>query len=155
MPGQRSGRSGVGREVRDRRLALKLVVEGPPLAEVDDRSRRVRSLRLSKRPDHDPGVRILVANRAKREPERRLHETRERRERLGRHLAHLGDRHRREAVLVEHALEQSDRLLADRSGGDEQHEVDGVREEFRGDPGASLCEQRLRVGDTVDRVAQT
>ncbi len=74
----------------------------------------------------DAALRRLVADRAERQPERVADEAGQRRLHERGDLPDLGDRDGGETVVVEDALEQPDRLLADRSGRDEQDEVDLV-----------------------------
>lgn len=127
-------RDGVGHrrraKVRSVRLVTELacsqVVARPVVAKVDDRPGRVWSRCLCEGGGDDGRVGLLVSDRAEREAEWVLDEARQGGPYDLGDLAYLGDRYRRETPIVEHALEQSDRLLADWSGGDEEHEVDGV-----------------------------
>ena len=68
--------------------------------------------------------------RADREPERVRDQAGERGLDEARDFGDLGDADAGEAGLVASALEQTDRLLADRSSGHQQHEVDRVRDQL-------------------------
>lgn len=72
----------------------------------------------------DLPMRAVVAELAEREPERMRDEAGEGRTHAHRDRWHLGDGDGRDPRLVQTSLEQPDRLLADRSGRDEQGEVD-------------------------------
>ncbi len=106
-------------------LAFAQVV-GPAKSHVDDRSVRMVALGLAYAASDDAALRRLVVHRAERQPERVGDEAGQRRLHERGDLPHLGDRDGGETVVVEDALEQPDRLLADRSGRDEQDEVDLV-----------------------------
>ena len=98
----------------------------PVVAEVDDCPGRVWSCCLCEGGGDDGCVGLLVSDGAEREAEWVLDEACQGGPYDLADLAYLGDRYRREASIVEDALEQSDRLLADWSGGHQEHEVDGV-----------------------------
>ena len=124
-------------------------VVGPLKAEVDDRAGRVRAGGLSHAAlDHLP-LASFVADGAEREPERMGDEAGQRRLDQARDVRRLGDRNRRQSLLVEDSLEQPDRLLADRSRGDEEHEVDAVGPQAACHLRAGLAYERPGVGDVT------
>ena len=107
---------------------------------------------LGRCPQHrveDGAVRRLVTDRAQRQPERVCDDAGQRRTRKAGDLRDLGDRDRGEATRVDRALEQSDRLLTDRSGGDEERQVHPVRGESGSDGGPRLLEQHVRLRDVA------
>ena len=112
----------------------------PAEAEIDDRAGRMGPCRFGQAGAENCAVAGLVADCAQGEPEGMLDQAGERGlDELG-DLSYLGDGDGGEAVLVEDALEQSHGLLADRSGGDEQDEIDGVREQLACDLRAGLVQ---------------
>ena len=76
--------------------------------------------------------------------ERMLHEQRPRGLDLLSDLPDQGQGDGRKPSLIQHALNQSDGLLAHRSGGDEKDEIDRVFLELRGDGGSGFLQQGLR-----------
>lgn len=98
-------------------------VVGPLESQVKDRPGGVLLRGCVQAAAKHVALRRLVVDCAKRQAEGVRHEAGKRRFYQCRDLRHLGDRDGRQAVIVEDSLEQSDRLLADRSGRHEQDQV--------------------------------
>ncbi len=130
-------------------LSLAKVVLLPAEAEVDDRPGRMRPGCFAQAGLEYRPLGGLVADIAEREAEGVLDEAGKRGLAQFGDLADEGDGDRRKPVLVEDPLEQSHGLLADRSGGDEQGEVDGVGHKLTGDRRPTLPQERTRVGDVA------
>lgn len=103
-------------------LACAQVV-GPPVVERHDGTGRVGAGGGLEHLAEDRLVQTLVADLPEGQAEGMSDEARERRLRDAGDGGHLGDRHGGDAGFVQATLEQSDRLLADRSGGHQQREV--------------------------------
>jgi hypothetical protein len=90
-----------------------------------------------------------VSNRTERQAERVGHEDRPRRLDDRRDLDDLRDRDGAQPGFVEHALDQSHGLLADRSSGSEQNQIDAVGGEPGGDCWSGLFHQDLGIRDVA------
>lgn len=128
-------------------MTLAQVVKLPGESEIDDRAcLSVRVCGLQDGEQHS-ALRVLIVDVPEGQSERMCHEARQRRLcQLG-DLGDLRDRHRRHAVVVEHSLQQSDRLLADRSSRHEESEIDGIADQGTSDLRARLAQQWVGVGD--------
>jgi hypothetical protein len=124
------------------------IVTSPADARVTDaRSIHRRGRRQEGIEDRTLGAR--VSNRTERQAERVGHEDRPRRLDDRRDLDDLRDRDGAQPGFVEHALDQSHGLLADRSSGSEQNQIDAVGGEPGGDCWSGLLDQDIGVRDVA------
>jgi len=124
------------------------IITSPTDARVADAGSIHRGGRGQERVE-DRTLGACVANRTERQPERVRHEDRPRRLHNCRNFDHLRDRNRAEPEVVENTLDQSHGLLADRSSGSEQDQVDAVGGEPGGDHWSGLFDQDLGIRDVA------
>jgi hypothetical protein len=140
--------------VRRSSVALLAQLSGPQIvtSPADARVADARSIHRLGRGQEGVENRTLgarVSNRTERQAERVGHEDRPRRLHDRRDLDDLRDRDGAQPGFVEHTLDQSHGLLADRSSGSEQDQVDAVRCEPGGDCWSGLFDQDLGLRDVA------
>lgn len=134
--------SGVG----DCQLSFALVID-PSTTEVDDGARRVLCRGLPQDACEQALVARGVADCANRQPKRMSDKASQRRLNERGDLGDLSDADGRESRIVTRALKQTDRLLTDRSGGNEQHKVNCICNELTRHCWRPLRHQASRLGD--------
>jgi hypothetical protein len=142
------------RSVRRSSVALLAKLLGPQIVTSPADARVAHAGSIHRRSRRQEGVenRTLgarVANRTERQAERVGDEDRPRRFDDRRDLDDLRDRDGAQPGFVEHALDQSHGLLADRSCGSKQDQVDAVEGEPGGDHWSGLFDQDLGIRDVA------